>query len=37
MLTLKKLCQAGVVLENGQLTAFDTLEDAIAFHKETMG
>lgn len=36
MATLKKLCQTGVVLENGRLTAFDTLPEAIAFHEETM-
>lgn len=36
MTTLKKLCQTGVVLENGRLSAFDTLAEAIAFHEETM-
>lgn len=36
MSTLKKLCQTGVVLENGRLTTFDTLAEAIAFHEDTM-
>lgn len=34
---LRKLCQAGAVLENGQLTYFDDIEDAIRQHQINMG
>jgi capsular polysaccharide transport system ATP-binding protein len=34
---LRKLCQAGAVLENGQLTYFDDVEDAIHQHQVNMG
>lgn len=32
---LRSLCQSGIVLENGELTCYDNVEDAIA-HYETM-
>ena len=34
---LKRLCQAGIVLENGQLTYHDDIDDAIAHHDANMG
>ena len=34
---LRQYCQAGAVLEDGQLTYFDDVEDAIARHNENMG
>lgn len=34
---LRQYCQAGAVLENGELTYFDDIEDAIAQHNENMG
>jgi len=34
---LRKFCNAGIVLENGQLQYFDDLEDAIACHQAIMG
>ena len=34
---LREYCQAGAVLENGQLTYFDDIEDAISQHNENMG
>lgn len=34
---LRKLCQAGAVLEDGQLTYFDDVEDAIHQHQMNMG
>lgn len=37
MPTLRKLCNAGAVLENGKLTYFDNLEDAITQHHANMG
>lgn len=37
MSQVRKLCNAGAVLENGQLTYFEDVEDAIAMHHENMG
>lgn len=37
MPTLRKLCNAGAVLENGQLTYFESVEDAISQHHKNMG
>lgn len=34
---VRKLCQAGVVLENGKLIYFDDVEAAITRHQENMG
>ena len=34
---LRKLCQAGAVLENGKLTYFDDVEEAIYQHQSNMG
>jgi capsular polysaccharide transport system ATP-binding protein len=34
---LRRLCQAGAVLEKGQLTYFDNIDDAIALHDAHMG
>ena len=34
---LRQLCQAGAVLEDGQLTYYDDLEEAIAVHQQNMG
>jgi len=34
---LRKLCQAGAVLEDGRLRYFDNVEDAIALHHANMG
>lgn len=34
---LRKFCQAGAVLEDGRLTYFDDIEDAIAMHHTHMG
>lgn len=36
MPTLRQLCVAGAVLENGRLTYFDNLEQAIATHNKNM-
>ena len=33
---LREYCDAGLVLEHGQLTYFDNVDDAIAFHEEQM-
>lgn len=33
---LREVCEAGAVLENGQLSYFDDVDDAIAFHLENM-
>jgi len=37
MRQLRKLCQAGAVLEGGKLTYYDNIDDAIAVHHENMG
>lgn len=37
MRQLRKLCQSGAVLENGTLTYFEDIEDAIAQYHENMG
>ncbi|WP_289044288.1 ABC transporter ATP-binding protein [uncultured Aliiroseovarius sp.] len=34
---LRQMCTMGMVLHNGQLDAFDDIEDAIKFHHELMG
>lgn len=34
---LRKLCQAGAVLEDGRMRYFDNVEDAIALHHANMG
>ena len=34
---VRKLCQAGAVLEDGQLTYYEDLEEAIAHHQANMG
>lgn len=36
MAGLREICQAGAVLENGQLTYYHDLDDAIAAHNENM-
>ena len=36
MPTLREICHAGAVLENGKLSYFDDLEDAIRLHTENM-
>lgn len=36
MRTIRRLCDAGMVLENGELTWFDDLEAAIAWHEALM-
>lgn len=36
MPTLKKFCTAGAVLENGRLTYFDDLDEAIELHNQNM-
>ncbi|MCB1363118.1 MAG: ABC transporter ATP-binding protein [Rhodobacteraceae bacterium] len=33
---MRRMCQAGMVLENGRLTYFDDVGDAIAYHWEVM-
>ncbi|MEC7962616.1 MAG: ABC transporter ATP-binding protein [Pseudomonadota bacterium] len=33
---LREYCDAGLVLEHGQLSYFDNVDDAIAFHEEQM-
>lgn len=33
---LRQFCDSGLVLENGKVTYFDDLEDAIAYHTETV-
>lgn len=35
--TVREFCDAGLVLERGQLRYFDNLEDAIELHQELMG
>lgn len=37
MPSLRKLCNAAAVLENGELTYYDDLEEAIARHMQNMG
>lgn len=37
MAQVRKLCQAGAVLENGELTYFEDVEEAIAQHQANMG
>ena len=37
MRQVRKLCDAGAVLENGQLTYYEDIEEAIARHQENMG
>ncbi len=37
MVQVRKLCQAGVVLENGKLVYYEDLEQAIARHQENLG
>ena len=37
MIEVRQLCSAGAVLENGELTYFDDVEDAIAQHHANMG
>ena len=37
MRQLRKFCQAGAVLEDGTLTYYDDIEDAIAHHHDNMG
>ena len=34
---LRKMCDSGAVLHDGQLTVFDNIEDAISFHHDLMG
>ena len=34
---LRKLCDAGAVLENGTLTYYESIDDAIAHHERNMG
>ncbi|EPX75554.1 ABC transporter ATP-binding protein [Salipiger mucosus] len=34
--TMRDMCQAGAVLENGQLTYYDDIEDALLHHDENM-
>ncbi len=34
--TIREYCQRGVVLENGKLTYFDDVEDAIRLHDQNM-
>lgn len=34
--TMKEFCQAGAVLENGELTYYDHIDDAIAHHDDNM-
>jgi capsular polysaccharide transport system ATP-binding protein len=34
---VRKICQWGAVLENGDLTLYKNVDDAIAHHKENMG
>lgn len=34
---IRRLCNMGAVLDRGQLTVFDTIEDAIAYHEYLMG
>ncbi|MFD1508578.1 ABC transporter ATP-binding protein [Lacimonas salitolerans] len=36
MQTMRDMCEAGAVLEHGQLTYYDDIEDAIAHHEENM-
>ncbi len=37
MAQIRQLCKAGAVLENGQLTYYDDVEEAIAQHHATWG
>jgi len=34
---VRNMCSAGAVLENGKLTYFDDLEEAIVVHNKNMG
>ena len=34
---VRKLCEVGAVLENGRLTYYDDLDEAIAHHQRNMG
>lgn len=34
---MKKFCTAGAVIENGQITYYDDIKDAIAAHQQNMG
>ena len=36
MSQIRQFCDAGLVLENGKVTYFDDLEDAIAYHSEVV-
>lgn len=37
MMQIRKLCQAGAVLENGNLTYYEDIDEAIAHHQSNMG
>jgi capsular polysaccharide transport system ATP-binding protein len=37
MAQVKSLCEAGIILENGTLSYFDDIDEAIAQHKTNMG
>lgn len=37
MAQVRQFCDAGVVLENGQLTYFEDLDEGIAYHEKLMG
>ena len=37
MQQLRKMCQAGAILEEGVLTYYDDIEEAIAVHHKNMG
>ena len=37
MAQVKNLCEAGIILENGTLSYFDDIDEAIAQHKTNMG
>jgi capsular polysaccharide transport system ATP-binding protein len=34
--TLRDYCQTGIVLENGQMTYYDDINEAIAVHESNM-
>ena len=34
---IRRLCKMGAVLDRGQLTVFDRIDDAIAYHEYLMG
>ena len=34
---IRRLCNMGAVLDRGDLTVFDDIEDAIAYHEYLMG